>query len=77
MQKLLLTILTLFRLPSNNTEYCFYRKLLTSPERVFIPYAKTTTSSPHYNQCAAGVGRRSGIGINDTIWTWADTLFKF
>ncbi|MCR4331069.1 MAG: hypothetical protein NUV49_04315, partial [Patescibacteria group bacterium] len=61
---------------SNNAEYCFYRKLLTNPEQVCIPYAKTTTASPHYNQCSAGVGQRSGIGIDNRIWTWADTLFN-
>ncbi len=62
---------------SKNTEYCFYRKLLTNPEQVCIPYAKTTTASPHYSQCSAGAGQRAGIGINDKIWTWADTLFNF
>ena len=62
---------------SSNTEYCFYRKLLTNPEQVCIPYAKTTTASPHYSQCSAGAGQRAGIGINDKIWTWADTLFNF
>ncbi|MCR4330735.1 MAG: hypothetical protein NUV49_02550, partial [Patescibacteria group bacterium] len=60
---------------SNNTDYCFYRKLLTNPEQVCIPYAKTTAQSPHYSQCTQGAGQRTGIGINDKIWTWADTLF--
>jgi len=32
---------------SGNTEYCFWRKRWTSPERVCIPFANTTASSTH------------------------------
>ena len=32
---------------SGNTEYCFWRKRWTAPERVCIPLANTTASSPH------------------------------
>jgi hypothetical protein len=32
---------------SGNTEYCFWRKRWTSPERVCIPFASSTASSPH------------------------------
>lgn len=32
---------------SGNTEYCYWRRRWTAPERVCIPYAATTAASPH------------------------------
>lgn len=46
-------------------EFCFHRKLRTGAERVCIPRAKPTASSPHFRACDTGVGTRRGIGIND------------
>ncbi len=60
---------------SGNQDYCFYRKLVTGPEQVCIPHGKTTRQSPHYAPCTGGVGQRAGLGIDDKVWTWADTLF--
>jgi hypothetical protein len=50
---------------ANAGEYCFYRKLLTGAERVCIPHAKPTSSSPHFNACDANLGTRKGVGIDD------------
>ena len=50
---------------SKNTSFCFTRKLLTNPEQVCIPNAKSTAQSPHYRACTADIGTRAGIGIND------------
>lgn len=50
---------------ANTTEFCFYRKLQTGAERVCIPGAKSTVSSPHYRACNASLGTRAGVGIND------------
>lgn len=47
--------------------YCFYRKLQTGAEQVCIPNARPTTASPHFQACAASVGSRPNIGINDSL----------
>lgn len=52
---------------AQHQNYCFYRKLQTGAEQVCIPNAKPTTSSPHLKACAANVGSRSNIGINDSL----------
>jgi len=36
--------------------YCYYRKLLTGPERVCIPNAVPTVNSPHYRGCDVNLG---------------------
>lgn len=48
---------------ANTAEYCFYRKLHTSPERTCIPKVKPATSSPHYRACTADLASRTGIGM--------------
>ncbi len=46
--------------------YSFYRKLRTSPERIFIPYATPFSSAPEQGFCPSTTGTRAGIGISDT-----------
>lgn len=51
---------------SNGAQFCFDIKQITNPTRVCIPYAKTTSSSPHANLCSgAQVGARQGIGVDN------------
>jgi len=59
---------------AKNTDFCFYRKLRTNPELYCIPNAKPTLNSPHNNLCPNGIGSRKGIGIDDRIWRWENTL---
>lgn len=52
--------------------YTFFRKLLTGPEQVSIPYAKMHTSAVESKYCpglgaANAVGARINIGINDDV----------
>jgi len=44
----------------------FYRKLRTSPELVYIPYAKVNTAAPEYGYCPSTFASRSGIGVDNT-----------
>jgi len=50
---------------ANMTEYCFNKRLRTGPERVCIPNARPTNSSPHLNACDASLGARRGVGVSD------------
>lgn len=56
---------------SMNLGLCFTRNPWTSPERICIPYAWSTTSSPHSPSkgrgCPSDVGSRLGIGIDDNL----------
>lgn len=49
---------------SQNTDYCFYRKLRTSPERVCISSALSNVDSPHASACPMDVGDRVAVGVN-------------
>ncbi|MCX5739936.1 MAG: hypothetical protein NTZ61_15845, partial [Proteobacteria bacterium] len=51
---------------SGNTEYCFWRKRWTSPERVCIPFANTMASSTHeaaVANCDPGLLAPFGMGV--------------
>jgi hypothetical protein len=61
---------------SNNASLTITRKRITGPEEFTIPFALTTTSSPHYNQCDPNLGSRTGVGIDDRDWT-SDILWDF
>lgn len=50
---------------ARNTQYCYWRKLQTAPERICIDNSKPSTASPHYAKCPTDVGMRPGSGIND------------
>ena len=50
--------------------YSFWRKLRTTAEQVYIPYAKAHNSAPEYNYCPNTTGNRTGIGINNQTGTW-------
>lgn len=53
---------------ANTTDYCFFRKLQTSPEQTCIPKVKPTTASPHYKACTAALGARAGIGVGGSLF---------
>jgi len=44
----------------------FYRKLLTTPELVYIPYAAANVAAPDYGACPSGFASRSSIGIDNS-----------
>jgi hypothetical protein len=49
---------------SENTEFCFWRKRLTAPERVCIPLGRTTADSPHVGatpSCDSELGAEFGL----------------
>lgn len=50
---------------SHNVQYCYWRKLRTSPERVCVQYAMPTAASPHAHAADPSTGSRPGIGVND------------
>ena len=50
--------------------YSFWRKLRTTADQVFIPYAKVHNSAPEYNYCPNTTGNRASIGISDQTGTW-------
>ena len=50
---------------SGNTQYCYWRKLRTSPEKVCAQNAKPTSASPYFRAADPTTGQRRGIGIND------------
>lgn len=50
--------------PSNNDDYCYWRKRFTAPERVCVPAAATTPRSPHVaheSQCNEAIGAPYGV----------------
>ena len=50
--------------------YSFYRKLRTTAELVYIPYATVHSSSPDYQYCPNTTGNRTSIGVSDQTGTW-------
>ena len=49
---------------SQNADYCFWRRRWTSPERVCIPFGRTTAASPHVaavSHCDPSLGASYGI----------------
>lgn len=60
---------------AQQTEFCFFRKLLTGAEQFCIPNTVPTANSPHRNACNSSIGVRAGIGINDASGSsWTDLL---
>ena len=55
-------------------EFCFWRKLLTAPERVCIPNVVPSADSPHVDACDPSIGSRTGIGVDDVTGPWVDLL---
>lgn len=49
---------------SSNSEYCFERRRITSPEVICIPYVTTEPTSPHYNKCDDTLGTRPDMGVD-------------
>lgn len=47
-------------------EFCFYRKLLTKPEKVCIPNLRPESTSPHIHACDSTLGSRLDRGVNDS-----------
>lgn len=46
--------------------YCFYRKNRTGAERICVPNARPTATSPHLKACGSDIGTRPDVGINNT-----------
>jgi MYXO-CTERM domain-containing protein len=60
--------------PDAGAALCFFRRLLSGPERVCVRGASPTAASPHRGRCDPAVGSRAGIGVDDAVGPWRDWL---
>lgn len=50
---------------SRNSQFCFYRKRLTNPEQICVPYVIPSTNSPQTGIFDTDIGSLSGYGIDN------------